>query len=110
MSLTLHLLRHGQTECSRNHAFCGAIDSALTDEGLKMAAAFASAYSSTPWQAIFCSPMQRTMDTAKPLSVAIGMPIQLRDGLKEINYGEWEGKTPETISSEFHDDYLRWSD
>ncbi|MBE9034383.1 histidine phosphatase family protein [aff. Roholtiella sp. LEGE 12411] len=109
MSLILYFLRHGQTEASRNNAFCGSIDSELTAEGLEMAKAFASAYISTPWTAIFCSPMKRTVATAKPLCAAIGIKPELRDGLKEINYGQWEGKTPEIISREYHDDYIRWS-
>jgi probable phosphoglycerate mutase len=109
MGLTLYLLRHGETECSRNHAFCGAIDSELTTEGVEMAHAFAATYSSTAWEAVFCSPMRRTMETAKPLCGKIGMQPQLRDGIKEIHYGEWEGKTPEVISNQFHDDYIRWS-
>ncbi|MBG1243977.1 histidine phosphatase family protein [Nostoc sp. NZL] len=109
MSLTLYFLRHGQTECSRNNSFCGSIDSELTPEGLDMAKAFADAYSYIPWTEIFCSPMRRTILTAKPLCAAIGMEPQLRDGLKEINYGKWEGKTPEIISREYHDDYIRWS-
>jgi broad specificity phosphatase PhoE len=74
-----------------------------------MAEAFASAYSSIPWTAIFCSPMRRTVATAKPLCTTIGIEPELRDGLKEIHYGEWEGKTPETISLEYHDDFIRWS-
>jgi broad specificity phosphatase PhoE len=109
MSLTLYFLRHGQTECSRNNSFCGSIDSELTPEGLEMAKAFAETYSSMDWTAIFCSPMRRTVDTAKPLTDAIGIETQLRDGLKEINYGKWEGKTPEVISKDYHDDYIRWS-
>ncbi|MBD2385690.1 histidine phosphatase family protein [Cylindrospermum sp. FACHB-282] len=109
MSLTLYFLRHGQTEFSRKNAYCGAIDSELTPEGLEMAKAFAVAYSSTPWNAVFCSPMKRTLATAKPLCAAIGMPPELRDGLKEINYGQWEGKSPEEINREYHDDYIRWS-
>lgn len=109
MSLTIYLLRHGETECSRNHAFCGAIDSELTAEGVEMAEAFAAAYVSTPWAGIFSSPMRRTLATAKPLCTVIGMEPQLRDGIKEINYGQWEGKTPEVISREYHDDYIRWS-
>ncbi|MEH2453765.1 histidine phosphatase family protein [Nostoc sp.] len=109
MSLTIYFLRHGQTECSRNNSFCGSIDSQLTPEGLEMAKAFADAYNSMDWTAIFSSPMRRTVLTAKPLSEAIGMEPQLRDGLKEINYGLWEGKTPEVISREYHDDYIRWS-
>ncbi|KYC40365.1 phosphoglycerate mutase [Scytonema hofmannii PCC 7110] len=108
MSLTLYFLRHGQTDCSRNNMFCGSIDPELTTDGLSMAKSFADSYKSTPWKAIFCSPMERTVATAKPLCDAIGMEPELRDGLKEINYGKWEGKSPETVSSEFHDDYIRW--
>lgn len=109
MNLTLYLLRHGQTEYSRSNAFCGATDSQLTPEGREMALAFASAYSCSPWTAVFSSPMRRTVDTAEPLCTALGIKPQLRDGLKEINYGLWEGKTPEVISREYHDDYLLWS-
>ncbi|MEA5617981.1 histidine phosphatase family protein [Cronbergia sp. UHCC 0137] len=109
MTITLYFLRHGQTECSRSHAFCGAIDSELTPEGVEMANAFAAAYSSIPWQAVYSSPMQRTLSTAKPLCTAIGIQPEQRNGLKEIHYGEWEGKTPELINQEYHDDYIRWS-
>ncbi len=51
LSITLYLLRHGQTECSRDNAFCGSIDSELTPSGVEMAQAFAAAYRSTPWTA-----------------------------------------------------------
>lgn len=108
MTLTLYFLRHGQTEWSRNNAFCGSLDPELTPDGMEMASSFASSYSSTPWEAIFCSPMQRTLATARPLCEAIEMQPQLRDGLKEIYYGKWEGNTPEAVSKQFHDDYIRW--
>lgn len=74
-----------------------------------MAHALAAAYRTTPWTAIFSSPMQRTVATAQPIREAIGMDLQLRDGLKEINYGKWEGKSVETVSQEYHDDYIRWT-
>jgi probable phosphoglycerate mutase len=72
-----------------------------------MAEDFANAYKSLPWTAIFCSPLWRPVETAKPLSDLIGMALQLRDGLKEIAYGKWEGKTPEEVNREFHDEYVR---
>jgi broad specificity phosphatase PhoE len=74
-----------------------------------MAKAFASAYSAMSWTAIFSSPMKRTVATAKPLSEAVRKEIELRDGLKEIQYGKWEGKTVETVTHEYHDDYIRWT-
>lgn len=73
-----------------------------------MAEAFAKAYQTTPWAAVFVSPMQRTIATAKPLCDAIGIEMQLRDGLKEIQYGKWEGETVETVKKTFTDDYVNW--
>ena len=109
MSLKLYFLRHGQTDRSRDNVFCGSIDPDLTADGVEMAKAFAVTYGSLPWNAIFCSPMRRTVATAKPLCEAVGMQMELRDGLKEINYGKWEGKTVETVDREYHDDYIRWT-
>jgi len=109
VGLKLYILRHGQTGCSRENFFCGSIDPELTPEGLDMAKAFAVTYRSLPWSAIYCSPMGRTKATAQPLCDAIAMEMQLRDGLKEINYGKWEGLSPETVDRQYHDDYIRWT-
>jgi broad specificity phosphatase PhoE len=62
-----------------------------------------------PWQAVYVSPMKRTVATAAPLCEAIKLDMQRRDGFKEINYGKWEGKTVEEVSRDFHDDYIRWT-
>ncbi|MGK7950413.1 MAG: histidine phosphatase family protein [Xenococcaceae cyanobacterium] len=104
-------------------SFCGTSDVELTPEGKIMAKDFAAAYSNVPWKAILSSPMIRTMTTAKPLCDLIGMEMQLRDGLKEIDevqagsvvlrrstldFGAWENKTKEEVDREFHDEYVRW--
>jgi len=109
VAISLYFLRHGQTECSRNNAFCGAIDPSLTPEGLEMAQAFAAAYRHSSWDAVVSSPMQRTIATAKPLCEALGIDLQLRDGLKEINFGKWEGLSIDAVARNYHDDYIRWS-
>jgi probable phosphoglycerate mutase len=110
MSLTLYLLRHGQTAFSRDNDFCGSgMDPELTEDGVQMARAFGAAYAETAWQAVYCSPLQRARMTAQPLCDATGLTPELRDGLKEIAYGQWEGKNVEQVSHDFHDDYLRWT-
>jgi broad specificity phosphatase PhoE len=110
LSLKLYLLRHGQTPFSRDNSFSGAgLDPELTSEGLEMARAFAAAYRTIPWSAIYVSPLRRTVATARPLCDAVGLGMELRDDLKEIHYGAWEGQTVETVSRDFHDDYIRWS-
>jgi broad specificity phosphatase PhoE len=108
MSLTLYFLRHGETTASRKGGYCGTLDPELTAEGYQMADDFAVAYQSLPWAAIICSPLRRAVATAEPLCKAAGIRMQLKDGLKEIAYGQWEGKTPDAVNREFHDDYVRW--
>ena len=45
-----------------------------------MAKAFADAYRSIAWTAVYVSPMKRTIATAKPLCDVLGLEMQLRDG------------------------------
>lgn len=108
MSLQLYLLRHGETTYSRSGGFCGDLDPDLTPEGEQMAADFAAAYSEAPWAAIYASPMRRTLATARPLAEAMGLEIQARDGLKEIRYGQWEGKTHADVRQNYAEDYISW--
>ncbi len=108
MTLNIYFLRHGETVASKTGGFCGTSDVELTPEGMMMAKDFAIAYQSVPWKAIFCSPMRRTIATAKPLCELVAMEMQLRDGLKEIDFGKWEGKTPAEVNREYHDEYVRW--
>jgi len=108
MGLTLYFLRHGQTNFSRANAFCGELDPPLTEAGTAMAAAFAAAYAELPWQAVFASPMLRTRATAQFLCDRLGLQMQLRDGLREIYYGQWEGLSTQEVNERFHDDYVSW--
>jgi probable phosphoglycerate mutase len=109
VSLTLYLLRHGQTPLSREDVFCGSgLDPELTPEGSEMARAFAERYRSGTWSAVYASPLLRTAATAKPLCDALGLEMHLRDDLKEIAYGEWEGQSREAVNRAHHDDYLSW--
>ena len=109
MSLTLYLLRHGQTELSREDSFCGSgLDPELTAEGLEMAKAFAAAYRAKSWLAIYSSSLRRAITSAQPLCDNLAMSPQVRADLNEIGYGKWEGLTRETVEREYHDDYVSW--
>jgi probable phosphoglycerate mutase len=109
MSLTLHFLRHGQTPLSLADSFCGSgLDPELTSHGRAMAEQFTEAYRETPWKAIYTSTLRRTIETARPLCATLGIDPEIRDGLKEIGYGEWEGLTREAVDAAHHDDYIRW--
>ncbi len=110
MSLRLHLLRHGQTAMSRANVFCGrGLDPALTSEGMAMAEAFAAAYRTVAWCAIYTSPLQRAVATAAPIAAEVGLAVQRHDGLMEIDYGAWDGLSAETVARDFHDEHERWT-
>ncbi len=110
MSLILYFLRHGQTAYSHTGGYCGKPenDPGLTPEGIEMSRAFAKAYCSLPWAAIFVSPLYRAIQTAQPLCEMIGLKMELREGLKEVGYGEWEGMTPQDLRQKYPDQYVRW--
>ena len=108
MSLKLYLLRHGETAYSRTGGYCGELDPELTENGAKMAQAFGDAYKAIAWDAVFVSPMKRTIATATPLCQAVNIEMQFRDGLKELRYGKWEGLTNEFVKENYSEDYLRW--
>jgi broad specificity phosphatase PhoE len=109
MTLSLYLLRHGQTQLSRDDSFCGSgLDPELTPEGLQMAQAFAAAYSAKTWSAVYSSSLRRGIATAQPLCDAMGITMQVRAELNEIAYGKWEGLTKATVERDYHDDYVSW--
>jgi broad specificity phosphatase PhoE len=108
LSLRLYFVRHGETAYSETGAFCGEMDPELTSAGVEMAKAFADAHLEIAWTAVYVSPMKRTIATAKPLCDALGLEMQLRDGLKEIRYGKWEDQSAEFVKEQYANDYIRW--
>ena len=73
-----------------------------------MAQAFANAYRTSSWAAIYASSLRRTMQSARPLCDAVGMELEVRDDLQEIAYGKWEGLSKETVAEKYKDDYANW--
>ncbi len=110
MGLDIYMIRHGQTDFSRENKFCGSIDPPLNAVGLRMADAFGAAYADRPWTAIFSSPMQRAQRTAEALAKRVGVTPQLEDGLREISYGEWEGMRHEDAKAKFPEAYAWWQE
>ena len=108
--MNLYMVRHGQTDASRENRFSGSSNPPLTSVGEAMAEAFARAYASLKWDAIYTSPMLRTRQTAEPLSRLTGVQAIVEDGLKEIDYGEWEGLRLEDVKQRWPEAFEHWAD
>ena len=107
--LELWMVRHGQTDFSRENRFCGSIDPPLSDIGRRMAEALGAARGGDKWDAIYCSPSTRARQTVAPLAARANVEPVLDEGLREISYGDWEGMKHEEAKSRFPDAYAYWA-
>ena len=89
--MRLILIRHGQTPSNVEHYLDTAVPGpGLTELGLEQAAALPEALGHEPVDGIFASNLVRTRLTAAPLAAALGLPVEIRDGLREISAGDLE--------------------
>jgi probable phosphoglycerate mutase len=96
------LVRHGQTEWNRVERFRGRADVPLNETGLAQAEATgkrvaADAASLEGWRpvAVYSSPLSRAIKTAEAIAKHFDLPVQIHDGLADIDYGQWQGLTPD---------------
>jgi probable phosphomutase (TIGR03848 family) len=50
--------------------------------------------------ALYCSPLERARETARPLAEAVGLAVQVRQDLIEADCGDWAGRTLEELQKE----------
>jgi broad specificity phosphatase PhoE len=88
------VVRHGETEWSKERRHTGRTDLPLTEEGREQARRLAGLLGDRAFAAVFASPLQRALDTAHLAGFA--NPIIDAD-LLEWSYGEYEGLTSDEI-------------
>jgi len=95
---TLILVRHGHVEGISPERFRGRVDLTLTAEGRRQAAVTADRIRVT-WRpaAVFASPLSRCRATAEAIATPLGLSPRPLDGLIDIDYGQWQGLTPDEV-------------
>src|SRR3990172_889836 len=90
----LLLIRHGENEYTRTGRLAGWTKGVhLNEAGQKQAQALAERLSKAPLTGIYSSPLERALETATPLAKAKGLKVKICEGLGEVRYGEWTGKS-----------------
>jgi glucosyl-3-phosphoglycerate phosphatase len=102
-STLVALIRHGESAANVRGEWHGRSDGPLSDEGREQAGALAARMPAP--DAVFTSPLARAWETAVPLAAAHGLRPTPHDGLREMDLGEWEGMTWETIMAEHAHDW-----
>ena len=94
--LRLVMLRHGETVGNSSVRFHGAGDVALSETGRAQMRAAGGALRQSVFDLVVASPLRRSWEAAK--IVAGAAPVRLDHGLREIDFGRWEGLTEQEIA------------
>lgn len=96
-TLTIYLIRHGETLAQVSGLFSGRSDLPLTEYGKQQAFALSSRYDLSGVRTCISSPLSRCRETAE--AVFKDRHIYFDDDLVEIDFGLWEMKNWQEISS-----------
>ena len=94
MTTRIDVLRHGEPEGGRRYRGHG-VDDPLTETGWQQM--WHAVPEVAPWSYILSSPLQRCLTFSRALSEKHNIEYGVDERLKEIGFGDWEGKTPDEI-------------
>ncbi|MFI0810119.1 bifunctional RNase H/acid phosphatase [Streptomyces echinatus] len=108
---TFVLLRHGETPLTPQKRFSGSggTDPSLSDAGREQARRVAEALARRGTvQAVVASPLARTRETAGIVAARLGLDVTIEDGLRETDFGAWEGLTFGEVRDRHPEDLNAW--
>ncbi|MFG3180465.1 MULTISPECIES: bifunctional RNase H/acid phosphatase [Streptomyces] len=108
---TFVLLRHGETPLTPQKRFSGSggSDPALSAAGREQAECVGAALARRGTvQAIVSSPLARTRETAGIVAARLGLDVTVEEGLRETDFGAWEGLTFGEVRERYPDDLTAW--
>ncbi|MFD9074561.1 bifunctional RNase H/acid phosphatase [Streptomyces lasiicapitis] len=108
---TFVLLRHGETPLTPQKRFSGSGGSnpSLSDIGREQAVRVAAALAARGTvQAVVSSPLLRCQETARTVAARLGLDVHLEEGLREADFGDWEGLTFAEVRERQPDELNAW--
>lgn len=110
MPTRIFLVRHGATTLTAEDRFAGSSNVTLSEEGRRQVASLARRLESEELHAVYCSPLDRTVETAGILAAPHGLEPTRESGLREIDYGHWESLRRSEIEAKYADEYAAWQE
>lgn len=101
----IFLIRHGETEWNKLGRLQGNSDVSLSPEGIRQAQLLAAHVPFNHIDAVYASDLQRAVDTAKILAAKFNLHVTTKSGLRETNFGDWEGRVISGLLEESPDDF-----
>jgi broad specificity phosphatase PhoE len=106
--IRLLLVRHGQCSNSPDEQFCGKNEALLSDKGLEQVNQLSRYLIREHPDQLFSSPQMRAQQTGKKIAEATGIEMITKDGLQEMDFGEWEGITRIKVQEKYPQEYSLW--
>ena len=104
----IFLVRHGATTLAAEDRFAGVTDAPLSEEGREQAMRLGLRLSGEKIAAIYASPLDRTVATAKLLAEPHGLRVQTQGAFREISHGHWEQMTRREVEERFPAESAEW--
>ena len=104
----LIVIRHGRTEWNHVERFRGRADIDLDEVGIRQAEAIAGRIAEWQISAIYSSPLRRALTTARILARRFDLEVKSLPGIVDIDYGEWQGLSPEEAEARDSALYAKW--
>lgn len=100
--MLIYIIRHGETDLNVKGVLQGWVDEPLNESGMRLARITGKKMESVRFDGCFSSPLKRAADTARIVLEASenDLPIQFDDRLREISFGEAEGRRRSTLGEQ----------
>ena len=108
---TLVLLRHGATVHTPDRRFSGSggDDPPLSDDGRRQVLRAADVLASSGRvDAVVCSPLRRTRETAEVVAGRLGLPVREDAAWRECSFGQWDGLTMAQVQERWPEELAAW--
>jgi probable phosphoglycerate mutase len=90
---TLVLIRHATNDWVHKGLLAGWTPGVhLNEEGQSQAQALGKRLAASHLDAVYSSPLERALETAQAVAEPHGLEVQIKEGIGEVKYGEWNGQ------------------
>jgi alpha-ribazole phosphatase len=104
----LLLIRHAQPDLEAEGRCYGSLDVGLSARGERLARHLARVLDGIPLAAIYTSPRSRARRTAAPLAGVNGLSATIVEALRELDFGDFEGRLYEEIARDDPQLFAAW--
>jgi phosphoserine phosphatase len=106
--LEIIIIRHGETAWNKSDIMRGRVPVPLSEKGLEQAEKAGEYLSSKKIDAVYCSPLDRAVQTAAAIAGKHDLIPQPVEDLNDQHFGEWQGMPVAEVKEKYPDTFKLW--